>query len=534
MSEFSVYGCSGVSRKNGSYSRPVPPPKASRVVLDLAGILLLVPGLVATTSYFQSQVSNYDEAGLLTNAFLLERGQLHYRDFYSSYPPGISLLILIAWQALGVSVASARVVGLTLHIVIALAAGRLAGLSSDRSFSCLAAGLAALWLGPLGVAPMAWLAGLAVAGIALCVLVGWWGSRSRSTGVFAGALLGLVSLFRHDLFVYLAFALLAVAVLLSLWQRPRKMFEPSLLWVGAGVLVVVLPPWLYLFAKSGFVRVIRDLYLDQYRYVLPGRILPLDWPSLAPAMPLLTAQLIGLTAPALAAGLILGSRDRARTFSASLMLLALSVAVLPQLLGRSEWGHLLQAVVPGVCLLAVTIERVAGSHSVVARITALVTLGSFVTLAWPLMPSRRAWNPPSLDFSRRESGMPDWQYEAARPAIEFISANTAADDPIFVGNIQHQRVTYNDLSLYYLAGRIGATRHMQFDPGLTTSAEIQQEVIRDLEANQPRVVILLNGGWVWEPNASNQAGSSLLDDYIRAHYREAERSTRHLMLLRRP
>src|SRR5688572_451659 len=70
-----------------------------RVVLAGTGILGLAVGLRVTLADYYRLIGTYDEGVLLTNAHLLLRGELPYRDFYTNYPPGIFAL-LAGWFAL--------------------------------------------------------------------------------------------------------------------------------------------------------------------------------------------------------------------------------------------------------------------------------------------------------------------------------------------------------------------------------------------------------------------------------------------------
>ena len=89
----------------------------------------------------------------------------------------------------------------------------------------------------------------------------------------------------------------------------------------------------------------------------------------------------------------------------------------------------------------------------------------------------------------------------------------------FVGNIQHQLVTANDMSLYYLSDRPGVTRYMQFDPNITNRLDVQQRITEDLERKRVRVaVLLIDGGYEVEPNESRISGASWLDEYLGTHY----------------
>jgi hypothetical protein len=77
---------------------------------------------------------------------------------------------------------------------------------------------------------------------------------------------------------------------------------------------------------------------------------------------------------------------------------------------------------------------------------------------------------------------------------------------------------FNDASFYYYAGRDAATRRTQFDPNVETRAEVQQQMIAELERARPCAVVLFDAPWWPEPNLSAVAGSALLDQYLAARY----------------
>ncbi len=106
-------------------------------------------------------------------------------------------------------------------------------------------------------------------------------------------------------------------------------------------------------------------------------------------------------------------------------------------------------------------------------------------------------------------------------AIRFIVQNTSPDERIFIGLSRHDKIFVNDVSSYFQANRLPATKWHHFDPGLQTSAKIQSEIIDDLERNKP--------GYIWlestwenhsEPNESViSSGVTILDEYIRGKYK---------------
>ena len=110
-------------------------------------------------------------------------------------------------------------------------------------------------------------------------------------------------------------------------------------------------------------------------------------------------------------------------------------------------------------------------------------------------------------------------------AIRYIEANSLRpDDPIFVGLKRHDRLKGNDILFYFESARRPATKWYQYDPGLQTSEAIQTEMVRELQSVKPRYVVLFPADDFSEPNESaTSTGVTLLDDFIRANYKEDAR-----------
>jgi hypothetical protein len=70
-----------------------------------------------------------------------------------------------------------------------------------------------------------------------------------------------------------------------------------------------------------------------------------------------------------------------------------------------------------------------------------------------------------------------------------------------------------------------ATKWSHFDPFLQNRADIQSEMIADLERNKPPYVVLdTEFEQAHEPNGSSvSTGVHLLDDYLQSHYSFAMR-----------
>ncbi len=97
------------------------------------------------------------------------------------------------------------------------------------------------------------------------------------------------------------------------------------------------------------------------------------------------------------------------------------------------------------------------------------------------------------------------------------------------------RVTAGHPLLYVLAGAENPTRYDIAAPGVVTSAAVQREIIRDLDAARTPVVVrwLDPGTAAPEPNrAGRENGSRLLDDYVARTYTPERRVGAFLLLKR--
>lgn len=529
-----------------------------RLVLEGGGLVVLALAISATLKPFYRPIGSYDEGVLLTGAHLLLRGELPYRDFYTNYPPGIFLLLAGLFKLSGISVAAERGLGVALHVVVAVLAGRLGGRALGQRFSFLIAGIVATWLVTVGAPAYAWFAGLSLALLA-CVSWPWAHARGRPLGyVLVGAVLGVLSWFRHDLFVYFGLMLGAFAAgwLALEWRRGRRSGflaagSPlrGALWVGCGAGVVAAMMWVPVFALAGPSRVSSDLYFDQVRYTMPARVLPLPplfelgkatWsPVPMPAfLRLVTpaAVLLTLMGPVLALGALLFPRASGSEDRASLTwLAALSVAVLPQMLGRTDTYHAIFAVTPA--LIACGLWVLGGPARPWRPIRALALAG--VSAAVLYLPIRNhagggAYSPPVTNRADLARAGRTPVSDARRRVLSFVRKYTQRDDPIYVGLTDHRWTFKSEMDLYFLADRVGATRYMQFDPNLNNREDVQRQTIAELEQSQAKVAILLDFKNPKEPNESRNQGSALLDQYLRSNYQVKGRADRLVMMLRKP
>jgi hypothetical protein len=523
---------------------------ASYLLLEIAGALCFAAGLRATVLSLHESIAFYDEGLLLSNSNMLLMGKMPFRDFYTNYPPGIFLVIAGIWKLFGISVHSARWLGIAFHAGIALVCGLLAGKMAGRRFSFLAAGLVALWLSVLSAIPFAWLAGLFVAlGATLLLARTFTEDSSRASAPAAGVAVGLVSYFRHDLFMYLAISLCGLLVLrvvtstdFRLHQKPWS--RVSRVALAAAVTVAIF--WIPILLVAGAKRVADDLYFDQVHYVMPARTL-----AFPPLLELRSRYRVVLPAvfvalfegsvaltfigPLLAIFVWMVAKPLPARVSAAIVA-AVSIAVMPQMLGRTDLYHSVFTLGPG--LASATALVLIGARKPLLAPIALLASGLLflpVRSQWHagLVASGNSADPPAYPDLRRAADVPDRQARRRREVLALVERETKPAEPIFVGAAQHQLVFVNEMDLYFLADRPGATRYMQFDPNVINREEVQREMIAQLEARRVRLAILSTRGMFSnENNDSRKVGSDLLDRYFESHFHVQMRSGPYLVLFR--
>lgn len=355
-----------------------------------------------------------------------------------------------------------RVLRLVVNAVVALLAYRLARRYGAGERAALLA-----WLAVAGA--MAWPAGpgpnataLALGLAALVIAPG--------RPLAAGALAGLAAVFRPEI---------GVAAALGL-GRLRSVGAAAAVAVAGWLPFFVAAPGELLDQTAGFLA-IQDLQRLPF---------PLEAGTLDPN------KLLEFYAPlVLVAGAALAALVRP-----PLALVPLLVAGLLYLLGRADEFHLvpLAAVLP-VALAAA--RRLRAAALVAVALIALHGLDRVATL---------------------DRGDPVWD---AREGDAGRAIDAVGDRSLFVAPPRFDQVTAGNPLLYVLARRPNPTRYDVMQPGVVTTEEVQREIVADLRAARPEVMIRwLDPRTAPEANGSGRSsGVSLLDDHLRATYRPVAR-----------
>jgi uncharacterized membrane protein YhaH (DUF805 family) len=471
----------------------------------------------------------YDEGLIVSGAVRILHGQLPYRDFNTGYPPGQFYTIAGVFSVFGTSLLVERIwdtlwrlaiVGFAIvlartamprqrpHLVPLICVGLVTGSSSGHLSSTMS-----------GVLP--------------CLAAVWCAVRYLSERglrwlFFSGIAAGVTALYRHDLAACVCGAVTVAICYQALVGGKRRWLQfPAVFWAGA--LLVVATPILYFWLSVPHDALVRS-FIDFPKTNFAGRHLPLRGPwSLLAWCDFYLPLAIMVTAA-------ITLRQAADAHRPTLILLLMtSVSMLVLATQRLDTGHAYPAIMFSMVLLCVCIPEWHFKNRNLLQnllLSGAVLCYGFVSLFfWILqMTGPRQTVPPGIApaevrYSRNE---PPNEIARAGPiplaldqrqAVKYIQRHLLPGRPLYVGVATHGLEWYNDALFYFLADRPNATRFDMFVPGITTSAAVQSEILRDIRQEQTEYVVLFRVPPSHEPNLSSvDNGVRILDDAIRQDY----------------
>jgi hypothetical protein len=528
-------------------ARPLAPLRWAHLQDHLASKVGIVAFGLAQFGYLLLNINRglilSDEGVSVYGAARLLYGDLPYKDMWMvGYSPGQFYVLAGLFRLFGESVGVERLWDTSVRAAIGLVVYLIARQLATPALALLAWGTSTILLFGRTIYGYTTSPALLLCLAAVLFFIMYVREHRSAWLLVTGATVGTAVLFRHDFGFY---ALVAIAVVLAFYPgasgpAPARRSAGArgrqvLLFVGAAMMVVA-PVVLLILSVVPVPDLWSDLVVTPLTVFTRTRHLP--YPPVVPVGTSVSAWLdfyfpwligaagVGSVILARRAASHPADRVAQRIYvygTAALLLLALTLFA--QALSRNDEPHRLPAQIPallaGIALAPRLLRRVPQR---LPRTTLSVLTGTSygVVVLLPLVAqvtgAARLLSVDCRSYLARAGQIcvnPD-----QRQAVEYIQAHTAPTDPIFVGLSRHDRIFLSDTMFYFLAARPSATRYHALVPGVATTVPVQQEIIHGLERSRvPYVVLFAQYENTVEPNGSTDPGATLLDAFIRQHYR---------------
>ena len=507
--------------------------------LSSRALVIFVLCCLASYLLMWRQVRLFDEGIILTGAMRVQAGDLLHRDFYANYGPAQFYIVAALFQLFAADVMVERAWDIAVRGGIAALIYLLIASRARGVIAFAAAALAAAWLSSVGNHGYPVYPALFFSLLAAHLLERSLTRNSLPLAACAGVCVAVVTLFRYDVGFFALAALVAGSMFARMPNPAGYAFRlTSEALVMAGVTGAIVLTLLATYAASGALNGFYHDVIDfPARAYVKTRSLPFPPLEAVWKQRRLLPVVMYLPLFACVAGLLVLVRKSPGKIPAStasedrgsrlLVVLLIPLTAMFYLKGVVRLGtdQLQLSLIASIPLLALAWHLSAGRRAVRATVNLIWLVNAASAGAFGYLAATRD----NLMYERPvRIGLgvlhvePNVEPERDA-ALRYVRSNSSPGDRIFVGLARHDKMIMNDVSAYFLSGRMPATKWHQFDPGLQTSAGIQTEIVRELQARKPKLVWLESSfDWIIEPNESAvSSGVTLLDDYLRITYRPA-------------
>ncbi len=498
-------------------------------------IALIIATLLYLALSMNRTVNLTDEGLVLFGAERVLNGDIPHRDFFTLYGPAQFYLLAALYKVFGTSVLVERVWDTVVRCCCVVLVFIIVRQVAPRSIGFLTAAASLVWLAsfefygyPVFPALAAALGGVTLLAPVLAC------AEPTPRLIAAGACVGVVALFRYDV-GFAVFGSECMILAFATWSRQQPTtlglgnVARCLSLFGAGFAVVVAPVAIA-FAVD---RVIPDLVFDVVTYsaqYVKMRSLPFPPRWWIWKQPVALAVYLPLALCVAAVPTIADiARCRPKRAKASedcepqsaapaavgwmlLLLFVLTLVFFGKGFVRVSIIHMGMALVSSVALVGVLARPIRG-RGLVGRgmaIAAVLATGVFTLLnlgaGLQKAVSNIAWASDPESWAQSAAGKPPQSGSCRVPAelarlacfrvspaeietVLYVQRSSGPDDPVLSGVSRHDRIFVNDIFLYFATSRKSVTKWHEYDPGLQTTAVIQEKMVRELRQARPKLVV---------------------------------------------
>lgn len=493
---------------------------------------LLIVILLIITALFYIQIiklpiNAFDEGTMLVGAERVLNGDIPYKDFSTAYAPGQVTILAKLFKLFGTSVTTARIYDILTKTLLSMSIFFVVRFLSSSIFALTGWAMSLIWIIYKSNVVYPMYLFFLITFMSVYLLLLYMKHDKVQLVALCGILTALSILFRIELGVPAAVCIITLLIL-------RKLLGVQTSWAPlfyylAGGLVAGLPLLIYYDYTVTLELLFTETVMNPIAF-LENRGFP--YPSLnRNTLPFYVFPLVPIAGFVASMVLIKRRNDNVLAYGV-FFLSAFGILCLNQARVRSDMIHLLPVALNCMILAPVllyTLPKIIPmsikAFRTVCVIFALVFSITLYKPAQAIMLVLERTNGfvmevtnPDIDRARYSTIFNNIKFLAP-----YVKENTSKDDYIYVGVKNHDKFIKNDPLIYFLAERKIPTRYHELNPGVNNTEKVQREMVRELKAKPPVMVILVPR-WREEPNKSGiDLNINLLDDYISENY-EYERS----------
>lgn len=503
------------------------PALSATTFVFMLGLVLLYPLLL-------QPIVPYDEGFMLERARRVLQGEVPHRDFWSIYPAGQYHLVALAYDWLGESITSARLVDALTRLLSACAGAiAVAHVTRHALLGCITGTLMLLWLGGVGfpVFP-GFSAMLLILAAANLWAIAPGARRPLPLQVGAGLLVGTAAWFRHDMAGYAMAAFLATELCLGRLSRKRGWTDLTL-GLGAAALM----------GLTGLMWQLADVTLPTLVEQLlsqPSKVMPAyrwtPWPDLSDQRMAAVWLVPFCVLAMLTAGFTQVLRNAPMPIRRMHLIHTLTAtALLAQLSVRKDVIHAAPAwlaLLPALCLAVFVTWPRLRARQASGLLTVLLCGLTLMVSARPagktvLTAVQSLVAPPASGYLSRE-GLAGLSQEQ-RQLLSWLQKQPR-DAGLYVGVHNHDQFNGNEPIWYFLSGMGSSVFLDELHPGVANLREMQMRTIQELSHRNVRFVLLTDSPCETANQSCKTPNLNLLDEYLSRHYSVRMRFSRYTIL----
>ena len=547
-------------------------PQPLRSVLSKDRIIIFIFmffSLLYLFLFFNQGINRYDEGLIVYGATRILDGDTPYKDFWAIYSPAQFYIMAAMFKIFGTTIIVARTWFTVIRFILLMVSYLIARKFVSQKNALLASALLLIWLGPFQYYGNPMHIALLFSLLSFLSLLAFLSQRLKRWLFLSGVLVGVATLFRQDAGFYTLVSSILVIIPFvfinatskddSFYKRFLHVTKFGFCFVS-GSIIILLPTLIYFLLVVPADDLVYDFITFPLKVYPAFRALPYPAPMPNPSqlfsglvsikqyiqmafrqLPLYSPFLIYLIT-----GFSLAVRIRKKVIDwkqwniwGLIFILLLGLLFLNYVRVRTHLSHLMGTIIPAILLYVILLSFIPKSGKlrpviwIFAFLLGILFVGSSIEkteilLADGLFSQSKQYY--SLERARGIYEKGNW-VSHYQNAIKYIQEKVPENEKIFVGSTRHDRIIWNDILFYFLSNRHSATKYYDLHPGITTTAEIQEKIIKAIEICQVEYIVLLNqkgqrGRKKWE---NDRIGSRILDNFIQDNFTQKKEFGNYLI-----